>query len=42
LYINPFVGHIKLAKLTSEDLIGWQATLSRKKFSANIFVEWLN
>lgn len=36
LYINPFVGHIKLKDLTSETLIGWQAKLSRKNFSANM------
>ena len=40
LYINPFIGHIKLKDLTSEHLIGWQAKLSRKKFSANMRVTW--
>ena len=36
LYIVPFVGHLKLAKLDGEQLVNWQATLKRKKFTANM------
>ena len=36
LYITPFIGHLKLLKLDGEQLIAWQATLKRKKFTANM------
>ncbi|MFO1002250.1 MAG: tyrosine-type recombinase/integrase [Planctomycetaceae bacterium] len=36
LYITPFIGSIKLTKLTGEDLVGWQGKLARKKFTANM------
>lgn len=36
LYIVPFIGHLKLAKLDGEQLVNWQATLKRKKFTANM------
>ena len=31
----PYIGHIKLSKLDGDDLVAWQATLKRKKFSDN-------
>ena len=36
LYITPFIGHIKLTKLDGEQLVAWQATLKRKKFTTNM------
>ncbi|MEZ6035671.1 MAG: site-specific integrase [Planctomycetaceae bacterium] len=36
LYVTPFIGHLKLAKLDGEQLVNWQATLKRKKFTANM------
>ena len=36
LYIIPFIGHLKLGKLDGEQLVEWQATLKRKKFTANM------
>lgn len=36
LYITPFIGHHKLTKLDGEELVSWQGTLNRKKFSANM------
>ena len=36
LYITPFIGHIKLTKLDGEQLVAWQATLKKKKFTANM------
>ncbi len=36
LYITPFVGHLKLAKLDGEQLVAWQGTLKRKGFSPNM------
>ena len=36
LYVTPFIGHMKLAKLDGEQLVNWQATLKRKKFTANM------
>ncbi len=36
LYVVPFIGHLKLAKLDGEQLVNWQATLKRKKFTANM------
>ncbi len=35
-YVTPFIGHIKLTKLGGEQLLAWQATLKRKKFTANM------
>jgi integrase len=36
LYITPFIGHLKLAKLDGEQLVTWQATLKKKKFTNNM------
>ena len=36
LYIVPFIGHLKLAKLDGEQLVTWQATLKKKKFTNNM------
>lgn len=36
LYVTPFIGHLKLVKLDGEQLVAWQATLKKKKFTANM------
>ena len=36
LYVTPFIGHLKLTKLDGEQLVAWQATLKRNKFTANM------
>jgi len=36
LYINPFIGTIKLTRLDGEKLGAWQGTLARKEFTANM------
>ena len=36
LYITPFVGHVKLTNLEGEQLLAWQATLKKRKFTANM------
>ena len=36
LYITPFIGHLKLARLDGENLQDWQAKLKKNKFTANM------